>query len=322
MPIKIPNQLPAREILNNENIFVMDETRAVHQDIRPLRVLILNLMPTKITTETQLLRLLGNTPLQIEAELLRVSTHESRNTPEEHLLAFYKTFSQVREHYFDAMIVTGAPVEQMPFEAVDYWEELETILDWALEHTFCQLYICWGAQAALYHHYGVPKYDLPAKQFGVFAHRVVCKNTRLLRGFDDLFYAPHSRHTEVRRADIEKVEGLSVLAESEQAGVYIAAARSGRQIFVTGHSEYDPLTLKAEYERDRAAGLPIQVPANYYPQDDPAREPLVRWRAHAHLLFANWINYYVYQNTPYELDRIGALSREVFAEINGLNGRH
>lgn len=305
MPIKIPDQLPARQTLNDENIFVMDERRAIHQDIRPLRVLILNLMPTKITTETQLLRLLGNTPLQIEAELLRVSTHESKNTPPEHLLAFYQTFEQVCAKKYDAMIITGAPVEHLPFEAVDYWPELITIMDWGLRHVFSLLYICWGAQAALYHHFGVPKVDLPAKQFGVFAHRVCQPNTMLLRGFDELFYAPHSRHTEVRRTDLEKVPDLQVLAESDEAGVYISATRNGRQTFVSGHSEYDARTLEAEYQRDLAAGLPIQVPLNYYPQDDATQAPLVRWRAHAHLFFANWINYYVYQNTPYDLAQLG-----------------
>jgi homoserine O-succinyltransferase len=312
MPIKIPQELPAREILTSENIFVMDEARAVHQDIRPLRVLILNLMPTKITTETQLLRLLGNTPLQIEAELLRVSTHESKNTPEEHLLTFYKTFDQVKMHYYDAMIITGAPVEHLPFEEVDYWGELKEIMDWSLVHCFSLLYICWGAQASLHHHFGVPKYPLPAKQFGVFPHHVIQKNVQLLRGFDDVFYAPHSRHTEVRRADIEANPRLEVLAESDEAGVYIAASRDGRQIFVTGHSEYDPLTLQTEYQRDLKAGLPIQVPVNYYPNDDPNQPPLVRWRSHAHLFFSNWINYYVYQNTPYDLDHIGSMFRLIY----------
>ncbi len=307
MPIKIPDKLPARQVLAEENIFVMNEKRAIHQDIRPMRVLILNLMPTKIATETQLLRLLGNTPLQIEVELLRIRNHASKNTPEEHLLAFYKTFEQVQEEFFDAMIVTGAPVEHLPFEQVDYWDELKTILDWGLTHAFSLLFICWGAQAALYHYYGVPKYPLPAKQFGVFAHRATRRNVMLLRGFDDVFYAPHSRHTEVRRRDIETVSELRVLAESAEAGVYIAASRDGRQVFVTGHSEYDPLTLHKEYERDRSAGLPIEVPVNYYPDDDPARPPLARWRAHAHLLFANWINYYVYQNTPYDLNQVASL---------------
>ena len=304
MPIIIPNDLPAKNVLANENIFVMNAKRAIHQDIRPLKVLILNLMPTKVTTETQLLRLLGNTALQVEVELLRVRSHESKNTPEDHLLAFYKTFDQVEKELFDAMIITGAPIEHLPFEQVDYWQELQDIMDWGLEHAFSLLYICWGAQAALYHHYGVPKYPLPAKQFGVFEHRVTEKNCQLLRGFDDVFYAPHSRHTEVRRSDVESVPGLKVLAESEEAGLYIAASENQRQVFITGHSEYDPLTLKVEYDRDVALGLPIQVPANYYPDDDPAQPPVVRWRGHSNLLFANWINYTVYQETPYDLTSI------------------
>ncbi len=301
MPIKIPNQLPAKDILSGENIFVMDEDRALHQDIRPLKIAILNLMPTKIATETQLLRLLGNTSLQVDITLLRTNSHQSKNTPEEHLLNFYLTFDQVRDEKFDALIITGAPVEHLPFEEVDYWPELQEIMDWGLENVFSLFYICWGAQAALYHHFDVQKYPLPAKQFGVFPHRVLEKNVKLLRGFDDVFYAPHSRHTEVRREDIEKVSDLKVLVDSEEAGVYIAGTRDGRQIFVTGHSEYDPLTLKKEYDRDVAAGLPISIPVNYYPGDNPAREPLVRWRGHANLLFANWINYYVYQETPYDI---------------------
>ena len=316
MPIKIPDKLPAREILTKENIFVMDEFRAIHQDIRPMKVIILNLMPTKVTTETQLLRLLGNTPLQVETVLLRVSTHKSRNTSAEHLQTFYKTFDQISDQYFDAMIITGAPVEHLPFEEVDYWEELQTIMDWGWRHVFALMYICWGAQAALYHHYGVPKYPLPAKQFGVFKHHVTQPNTPLLRGFDDIFYAPHSRHTEIRREDVEKVPDLQILAESDEAGLYMAATQDGRQTFITGHSEYDPLTLKAEYDRDVAAGLPIQVPANYYPDDDPSKDPVVRWRGHAHLLFSNWINYYVYQNTPYKLQQLGQYSRIVAWESN------
>lgn len=301
MPIKIPDQLPAKEILKGENIFVMDEFRAVHQDIRPLQIAILNLMPTKIATETQLLRLLGNTALQVEVTLLRTSTYQSKNTPEEHLLNFYETFDQVKDRKFDALIITGAPVEHLEFEQVDYWEELKTIMDWGLENVFSLFYICWGAQAALYHHYGVPKYPLPAKQFGVFAHHITKNNVQLLRGFDDIFYAPHSRHTEIRRADIEKVPGLDILVESDEAGVYVVGSQDGRQIFVTGHSEYDPLTLKKEYDRDVAANLPIEVPVNYFPNNDPTQPPLVRWRGHANLLFANWINYYVYQETPYDL---------------------
>ncbi len=301
MPIKIPDLLPAKEILQSENIFVMGEQRAIHQDIRPLQIAVLNLMPTKIVTETQLLRLLGNTPLQVEVTLVRTSTYQSKNTPEEHMLTFYKTFDQIKDDKFDALIVTGAPVEHLAFEQVDYWEELEQIMDWGLENVFALLYICWGAQAALYHQFGIPKYPLPAKQFGVFPHQVLEKNARLLRGFDDVFYAPHSRHTEIRRADIDKIPELKILAESDEAGVYIVGTHDGRQIFVTGHSEYDPLTLKREYDRDVAAGLPISVPVNYYPGNDPTRAPVVSWRGHAHLLFANWINYYVYQETPYDI---------------------
>lgn len=308
MPIKIPDQLPAKEILKSENIFVMDAQRAVHQDIRPLQIAVLNLMPTKIATETQLLRLLGNTPVQVEVTLVRTNSHQSKNTPEEHLLNFYETFDQIKDRKFDGLIVTGAPVEQMPFAEVDYWPELIEIMDWGFSHVFSLFFICWGAQAALYHQFGVPKYPLPAKQFGVFHHRVTEKNVKLLRGFDDQFFAPHSRHTEIRREDIEKVPELKILAESEEAGVYIAASRDGRQVFVTGHSEYDPLTLKKEYDRDVAAGLPIAVPVNYYPDDDPSKDPVVRWRGHAHLLFANWINYYVYQETPYDLSQFKGFS--------------
>jgi homoserine O-succinyltransferase len=308
MPIKIPDQLPAKEVLKLENIFIMDEDRAVHQDIRPLQIAILNLMPTKIATETQLLRLLGNTSLQVEVTLVRTNSHQSKNTPEEHLLNFYQTFHEIKDRRFDALIVTGAPVEQMEFEQVDYWEELKAIMDWGFKNVFSLFFICWGAQAALYHQFGVPKYPLASKQFGVFRHRVAEKNIKLLRGFDDQFYAPHSRHTEIRRADIEKVPELKILAESDEAGVYIAASRDGRQVFVTGHSEYDPLTLKKEYDRDVAAGLPIAVPVNYYPEDDPSKEPVVRWRGHAHLLFANWINYYVYQETPYDLSQFKGFS--------------
>lgn len=303
MPIVIPDQLPAKEILQAENIFVMNETRAIHQDIRSLRIAILNLMPTKIATETQLLRLLGNTPLQVEVTLVRTNSHTSKNTPEEHLLNFYQTFSEIRNQKFDGLIITGAPVEHLPFEEVDYWEELTEIMDWGLTNVFSLFYICWAAQAALYHQFGIPKYPLPAKMFGVFPHHILENHVKLLRGFDDVVYAPHSRHTEIRREDIEKVPQLRILLESEEAGVYLVATRDGRQIFVTGHSEYDPLTLKNEYDRDVAAGLPIHVPVNYYPQNDPSRAPLVTWRSHAHLLFANWINYYVYQETPYDLQK-------------------
>jgi homoserine O-succinyltransferase len=308
MPIKIPNQLPAREILKKENIFVMDEDRAIHQDIRPLKIAILNLMPTKITTETQLLRLLGNTSLQVEVTLVRTSSYQSKNTPEEHLLTFYQTFDQIRDQKFDGLIITGAPVEHLPFEQVDYWPELQAILDWGLNNVFSLFYICWGAQAALYHQFGIPKHPLPAKQFGVYPHQIVEQNVRLLRGFDDVFYAPHSRHTEIRRADITKIPQLKILVESEEAGVYIVASQDGRQVFVTGHSEYDPLTLKREYDRDVDARLPISIPVNYFPGNDPTKAPVVRWRGHAHLLFANWINYYVYQETPYNLDQFKRFS--------------
>ena len=303
MPIKIPDQLPAYEILKNENIFVMDEKRAIHQDIRPLKIVLLNLMPTKIATETQLLRLLGNTPIQVEVTLIRTKTHQHKNTPEEHLLNFYQTFKQINNQNFDGLIITGAPVEQLDFVQVDYWKELQEIMDWGLEQVFAQLYICWGAQAALYHQFGIPKYPLPAKQFGVFKHHVTEKNVKLLRGFDDVFYAPHSRHTEIRRSDIEKVDNLRILAESNEAGVYIVGSTDNRRVYITGHSEYDPFTLKSEYDRDVAAKLPISIPVNYYPDDDPNQLPIVRWRGHSHLLFANWINYYVYQETPYDLNQ-------------------
>lgn len=305
MPVIIPESLPAREILAKENIFVMGEQRAVHQDIRPMRIAILNLMPTKIVTETQLLRLIGNSPLQVEITLLRMATHESKNTPEEHLLAFYRTFEDVKDERFDGLIITGAPVENLPFEQVDYWEELVRLMDWAKENVFATLYVCWGAQAGLYHYYGIPKYPLSEKMFGVFEHTINRTGVPLLRGFDDVYFAPHSRHTEIRREDIEKVGAVEILSESAEAGVYIVASRDGRQVFVTGHSEYDPLTLKAEYDRDVRQNLPIKVPRNYYPEDDPSRAPVVRWRGHSNLLFVNWLNYYVYQETPYDLERMG-----------------
>lgn len=304
MPIKIPDNLPAAKVLAGENIFVMTESRACRQDIRPLRIAILNLMPTKITTETQLLRLLGNTALQVEVVLLQPGTHQSKNTPEEHLKTFYQIFEQVSDEKFDGMIITGAPVEQLDFEEVHYWEELNKVMDWSAHHVFSTLHICWAAQAGLYHHYRIPKYPLPVKMFGVFEHTVNQKYSPLLRGFDDLFMAPHSRHTEVRREDIKKVSELEILAESKEAGVYIVASKDGRQVFVTGHPEYDPQTLKWEYDRDIAKGMLIAIPRNYYPGDDPAGEPLVRWRSHANLLFANWLNYYVYQETPYNLNEI------------------
>jgi len=304
MPINIPDDLPTAEILKSENIFVAHESRSLHQDIRPLEIAILNIMPTKIATETQLLRLLGNTALQVNITLLHPKTHISKNTPQEHLLKFYKTFDCVRNQKFDGLIITGAPVETLEFEEVDFWEELTQIMDWAKHNVFSAFFICWGAQAGLYHYYGIPKYPLPSKIFGVFPHRVNKKYVPLFRGFDDEFFAPHSRHTEIRREDLEKVEELEILSESPEAGIYIVGSRNGRQIFVTGHSEYDPGTLKAEYDRDVSKGLPITVPKNYFPGDDPSKNPVVRWRGHANLLFANWLNYYVYQETPYDINTI------------------
>ncbi len=304
MPVKIPTTLPARATLERENIFVMDEERAIHQDIRALRVAILNLMPTKVATETQILRLLSNSPLQVEITLLHTASYESKNVDADHLLNHYCTFDEIKSEKFDGLIITGAPVEQMPFEQVEYWSELTQIMDWAETNVESTFYICWGAQAGLYHRYGIPKHDLPRKMFGVFEHRVLASTEGLLRGFDDIFLAPHSRHTEIRRADIEKVAELQILAESDEAGVYIVGARDGRHLFITGHSEYDPLTLKGEYDRDVNKGLPIHVPKNYYPNDDPARDPNVRWRGHANLLYANWLNYYVYQVTPYDVNAI------------------
>lgn len=304
MPIKIPNNLPATETLNNENIFVMSEDRAFHQDIRPLKIAILNLMPLKITTETQLLRLIGNSPLQIEIVFLHPQSYQSKNTSEEHLINFYKTFAEIQDQKFDGLIITGAPIEQKEFEKVDYWEELTQIMDWAKRNVFSTYYICWAAQAGLYHHFGIPKYQLSQKMFGVFPHRLCKKYVKLLRGFDDQFFAPHSRHTEVRREDIEKIPELEILADSVEAGIYIVATKDGRHIFVTGHSEYDPLTLKWEYDRDIAKGLEIAVPQNYYQDDDPTKEPIVKWRGHANLLYVNWLNYYVYQETPYDLSEL------------------
>lgn len=300
MPIKIPDHLPAKEILNKENIFVMDESVAFHQDIRPLKIAILNLMPTKETTETQILRLLGNTPLQVEFVLLHPKTHTSKNTSPEHLETFYKTFDDVKGQKFDGMIITGAPVEHLEFEEVNYWEELQQILDWTKQNVISTLHICWAAQAGMYHHFGVPKYLLDTKVFGVFPHTVNAKNVKLLRGFDEMFYVPQSRHTEVRREDIEKIDELDILSESEETGVYIAGTKDGKHIFVTGHSEYDPLTLKWEYDRDALKGMHVAIPKNYYPNDDPTLQPITQWRAHANLLFSNWLNYYVYQETPFE----------------------
>ena len=305
MPIKIPNKLPAAEVLKSENIFVMDELRAVTQDIRPLRIGILNLMPTKITTETQLARLLGNTPLQVEIELIQVSTHKAKNTSEEHMLAFYKTFDDIRDQRFDGFVITGAPVEHLPFEQVNYWDELCTIMEWTKTHVYSTFHICWGAQAALYYHYGVQKYPLPQKLFGVFPHKITYKNAMLFRGFDDVFMVPHSRHTTVHAQEIvDKVPGVEILSTSEKAGVYAAKTKGGRQIFITGHSEYDADTLKNEYLRDKKAGLPIAVPENYFPDNDPEKAPLVTWRSSANLLYSNWLNYFVYQSTPYDLSQI------------------
>ena len=305
MPIAIPNDLPAAEILQNENIFVMKQTRAETQQIRPLEIVLLNLMPTKIVTETQLSRMLGNTPLQVHLELMMLSSHKPKNTPEEHLLAFYKTFEDLKDRKFDGMVITGAPVENMPFEQVNYWEELKQIMEWSKDHVHSTFHICWGAQAGLYYHYGISKKQLPEKLFGVFPHKADYKRAILLRGFDDEFWVPHSRHTTVERADIEAVPGLKILASSEEAGVYIVMNKEGRQIFVTGHSEYDPDTLEREYLRDKYLGLPIRVPKNYYPNDDDARPPIVRWRGHGNLLYSNWLNYFVYQTTPYDIMTVG-----------------
>ena len=304
MPIKIPNLLPATQVLLNENIFVMTETRAMTQDIRPLKILMLNLMPQKIVTETQIARLIGNTPLQVELELLQTATHKAKHTSAEHMLAFYKTFDEIEHKKYDGMIITGAPIENMPFEKVEYWEELCKIMEWTKTHVTSTFHICWGAQAGLYYHYGIPKYPLEKKLFGVFEHKLDYKHSILFRGFDDTFVVPHSRHTEVRREDIEKEPRLKILSTSEEAGVYVCATEKGRQIFVTGHSEYDADTLKNEYMRDKNAGLPIDVPKNYFPDDDDTKEPIVRWRSCANLLYSNWLNYFVYQSTPYNIDEI------------------
>ena len=304
MPIKIPNELPATRVLEEENIFVMTETRAITQDIRPLRILLLNLMPTKIDTETQLSRLLSNTPLQVELYLMHTATHKSQNVSEEHLTSFYRTFSEYKDEYFDGMVITGAPVEKMEFEDVDYWEELCEIMEWSKSHVHSTFHICWGAQAGLYYHYGVQKHMLDKKMFGIFPHKADYVRSILLRGFDDVFPVPHSRHTTVLREDIEKVPELKILASSEEAGVYAISSKNGRQIFITGHSEYDRGTLEREYLRDKNAGLPIGVPKNYYPNDDDTKEPIVSWRSHANLLYSNWLNYFVYQTTPYDIKKV------------------
>ena len=304
MPIRIPNDLPATKTLAEENIFVMTETRAMTQDIRPLQVLLLNLMPTKVATETQLARLLGNTPLQVELELMQTASYEAKNTSQEHMLKFYTTFDQVKDRFFDGMIITGAPVEKMAFEEVEYWPELCSIMEWTKTHVHSTFHICWGAQAALYYHYGIPKYLLPEKLSGVFEHRIERRSSMLLRGFDDCFLAPHSRHTTVRREDVEQCDKLRILASSEKAGVYIMMTDGGRQVFITGHSEYDADTLKNEYVRDKGQGLDPKLPDNYFPGNDDTRQPLVSWRAHASLLYQNWLNYYVYQTTPYDISAI------------------
>ncbi len=305
MPIQIPNDLPAAGTLQDENIFVMHQDRATTQDIRPLEIVLLNLMPTKIETETQLSRLLGNTPLQVHLELMHTTTHVAKNVSQEHLINFYKSFDELKDRKFDGMVITGAPVENMAFEDVDYWDEICRIMEWSKTNVHSTMHICWGAQAGLYYHYGIPKRDLPEKMFGVFPHKADYKRSILMRGFDDIFWVPHSRHTTVDREDIEKVPGLKIVASSEQAGVYAVMNKKGRQIFITGHSEYDADTLKKEYVRDKNLGLPIRVPENYFPDDDDTQEPLVRWRAHANLLFSNWLNYLVYQTTPYDIMRIG-----------------
>ena len=310
MPIQIPNDLPAAETLKNENIFVMTRTRAETQHIRPLEIVLLNLMPTKIVTETQLSRVLGNTPLQVHLELMMISSHKSKNTPEEHLLSFYKTFDELKHRKFDGMVITGAPVENLPFEEVDYWDELVQIMEWSKTHVHSTFHICWAAQAGLYYHYGIQKHPLPEKLFGVYPHHADYKRAILLRGFDDTFWAPHSRHTTIDRADVEAVPGLKILASSDEAGVYIIMNKEGRQIFVTGHSEYDPDTLEREYLRDKAQGLPIHVPVNYYPNDDDTKPPIVRWRGHGNLLYSNWLNYFVYQTTPYDIMEVGQTKTE------------
>ncbi len=305
MPVKIPAALPAAKILTEENIFVMDDTRAMMQDIRPLKIAIVNLMPTKEVTETQLLRLLGNTSLQIEITLLTMASHESANTSREYLETFYRNFDSVKDQKFDGLIITGAPVENLPFEEVDYWKEMIRIMDWSRTHVFSTLHICWGAQAALHHQYGIGKHKLDEKVFGIFDHRVLKSNHRLVRGFDDTFRAPHSRHTTIHKEDIVQIPELEILAESDEAGVFLIASKDGRSIYVSGHAEYDADTLSREYKRDIAKGLKIEMPKNYYPLNDPARIPPNTWRSHANLLFVNWLNYFVYQETPYDINKIG-----------------
>lgn len=304
MPLNLPDRLPAIELLKEENIFVIDNSRATQQDIRPLRIVILNLMPLKITTETDLIRLLSNTPLQVEITFMKMKSHTSKNTPVEHMQAFYTDFDQIRGQKYDGLIITGAPVEQMEFEEVNYWKEITEIFDWSRTHVTSTFYICWAAQAGLYYHYGVPKYPLDKKMFGVFEHTPLDPLLPIFRGFDDVFYVPHSRHTEIRKEDILKNPEVTLLSESKDSGVYMAMARNGREFFVTGHSEYSPFTLDTEYRRDLEKGLPIDVPQNYYKHNNPAEGPLVRWRGHANLLFSNWLNYYVYQETPFDINDI------------------
>lgn len=310
MPIMISNDLPAAATLQSENIFVMTEKRATTQDIRPLRILLLNLMPTKIATETQLARLLGNTPLQVELVLLKVESHVSKNTTEEHMINFYQTFDSVKDQTFDGMVITGAPVERMPFEEVDYWEELCEIFEWSKTHVFSTFHICWGAQAGLYYHYGIEKKPLPKKLSGVYRHRVTHKGSILFRGFDDTFMVPHSRYTTVDREDILAIPGLKILAESEDAGVYAVSNKGGSQVFITGHSEYDADTLLGEYLRDKNAGIDPDIPVNYFPNDDDTQPPQCTWRSSANLLYCNWLNYFVYQDTPYDLKQIGTVRKD------------
>ncbi len=304
MPIRIHHELPAYKSLQNENIFVMSKERAEHQDIRPLKIIILNIMPKKIETETQLMRLLSNTPLQVDIELLNLASHISKNTPENHLSNFYTTFENVKNNKYDGMIITGAPVEQLEFEEVDYWEEICSIMEWSKYNVFSTLHICWGAQAGLYYHFGIQKKLLPKKLFGVFEHKIEYNNSQLLKGFDDIFMVPHSRHTTIERSDIESDENLQILASSPDAGVYIAANKNGRQYFITGHSEYDRNTLAEEYLRDIEKGLEIDVPCNYFPENNPEKEPHFSWGCHANLMFSNWLNYCIYQSTPYDLSEL------------------
>lgn len=303
MPINVPSGLPAVKTLAKENVFVITENRAIHQDIRPLEILILNIMPDKIKTETQLLRMLSNTPLQVNITLLYTETHDPTHTPMDHILRFYTTFSEVKDKKFDGLIITGAPVELLEFEEVDYWDELKEIMEWSKHNVYSTIHICWAAQAGLYYHYGIRKYPLKQKLSGVYRHQIV-ENSVLLRGHDDFFWAPHSRYTEVRKDDIEQIDELEILAESDEAGVYIVATKNERMIFITGHPEYDRTTLKEEYERDIKKGLDVPIPANYFPDDDPSRQPLFTWSSHAHLLFGNWLNYAVYQKTPYNIEEI------------------